>query len=744
MEELVLRLVNQTQKPVFLTGRAGTGKTTMLRKIVKSTHKNYIIVAPTAVAAINAGGVTIHSMFQLPINPFLPLDHFPQQGGRTFFETRKTLRRHSRINQTKRKLFQNLELLVIDEVSMLRPDVLDAVDEVLRIHRKSTRPFGGVQVLFIGDLMQLPPIVNNQEWQIMKEHYDSKYFFDAQVLQNHKPVYIELQKIYRQADDTFISLLQKLRENKVDHEVLDTLESHLDRDFETKKNPGCIVLTTHNQQADSINRLALGELDGKTKQMKAEVVGDFPSSSFPLPEVLEIKLGAQVMFVKNDTSPARRYFNGKIGNISRIDYDEIYVRFEEDDTEIEVEKHTWENIKYIPATKDQEISEVVLGTYTQFPIRLAWAITVHKSQGLTFEKAAIDISKVFAPGQAYVALSRLTSLDGLKLLAPVGDRDISIEQALLQFTGAQKPVENVVSQIDHYSLQYLIDSARTALDYTDIHHWINDLRAPIHNPKPKSIWYVEKAWLEQRIAQMEAAMEVAHKFSVQLYKMRHKEKIDALHLHERLESGSAYFDEFWVNEEKQLLQKLADLSVVSRVRQYQKKIEELEQLVYRNIKRLRKLQKANTAIAQGQALDRDTVHSKRLAEQKIEWISALKANAGLELMSIEEVFEGSPSKKKKEKIPSSIISLKLWHEHKDIQKIAELRMLKKKTILGHLIKAVESGGLDIRELVDENRMQEVSDILGDQHYNSLSEMRAASDDVLEYDELRLYRIWKGQ
>ncbi len=742
MEELVLRLINQTQQPVFLTGRAGTGKTTLLKKIVAQTHKNHVIVAPTAVAAINAGGVTIHSMFQLPFHPFLPVDYADASSAQLYFETRNSIKKHFKVNRDKRKIFQNLELLVIDEVSMVRPDLLDAVDEVLRYHRRNQRPFGGVQLLFIGDLMQLPPIVRNEEWHTMSQYYASKYFFDAHSLRSQKPVYLELKKIYRQSDEDFINILQRLRENTVDAEVLDILEEHLDPNFETQKNPGYIVLTTHNRQADEINQLALDEIKETKHSMKAEVVDDFPERSFPLPEKLELKVGAQVMFIKNDPSPDKLYYNGKIGKISRIDFDEVFVYFEEEDLEIQVEKHTWENIKYHSNAKSQEIEEEILGTFTQFPIRLAWAITIHKSQGLTFEKAAIDISQIFAPGQAYVALSRLTSLDGLKLLAPIGDRKISVEQALLQFTGTQKPIEEVSASLDLYSLEYLIQSAVTALDYKPTKYWIYDMLESIKMAADKSIIRDEESFLNELITQMQKIMDVADKFSIQLQYIQRSDNIDAQHLHERLNSGTKYFDELWVEVEKKILQKLVDLKVVSRVRQYQKTLQELEDLVYLSIKRLRKLSKSNAAIASGKPLDKNSVHSKELAEQKEAWLKEIKANSYLGMdVEFEDVEK---PKKKKEKIPSKVISLQMWHKHKDLEKIAKERKLKSSTILGHLLSAVESGALNISDLADELRMKKIKKIIGDQKFDSLTEMKRATDNKFEFDELRVYRLWANQ
>ena len=407
--EQVIQLINQTNQNIFLTGKAGTGKTTLLKKITSTTYKNHIIVAPTGVAAINAGGVTIHSMFQLPFLPLLPTDYYSNYTGQPTFETRKTILRHFKVRADKRAILNSLELLIIDEVSMLRPDTLDAIDIMLQYVRFNKKPFGGVQVLFIGDLMQLPPIIRNHEWDVMSQYYDGKFFFHAHVLREEQPIYIELTKIWRQDDAYFINILQKLRMNEIDEEVIEALSPYVDTNFDTKHNPGYIVLTTHNQQADTINEEALADLREKEYSFDAEIVDDFPENFYPIDKELRLKRGAQVMFIKNDMSFEKRYYNGKIGFVKSISGGELIVRFPEENMEIEVDKFTWENIRYTVNPMTQEIQEDIQGTFTQYPLRLAWAITVHKSQGLTFEKAAIDISKIFAPGQAYVALSRLTS-----------------------------------------------------------------------------------------------------------------------------------------------------------------------------------------------------------------------------------------------------------------------------------------------------------------------------------------------
>lgn len=399
----VLRFINQTQKSIFLTGKAGTGKTTLLREIISTTHKNTVVVAPTGIAALNAGGVTIHSMFQLPFAAFLPdekADPYISENSR--FENRNTLSRHFKMNGTKRAVIQNMELLVIDEVSMLRADIMDAMDFMLRKVRRNETPFGGVQVLFIGDLLQLPPIIKNEEWAVLQRYYRGKFFFHSHVIQQNPPLYIELDKIFRQTDTDFISVLNNLRNNTVTNNDLAVLNQYVQPDFDFKKNPGFITLTTHNAKADTINTEALEELEGKEFVFMPEIVGDFPDKIFPVDEQLKLKVGAQVMFVKNDLSFEKQYFNGKMGVIKNISAKEIFVHFPEENKTIEVERYEWKNIRYYVDEMTKEIEEEILGTFTHYPIKLAWAITIHKSQGLTFDNAALDVSQVFLPGQAYL------------------------------------------------------------------------------------------------------------------------------------------------------------------------------------------------------------------------------------------------------------------------------------------------------------------------------------------------------
>ena len=420
--ELAKAFVEHTNCTLFLTGKAGTGKTTFLHRIKEQTHKRLVVTAPTGVAAINAGGVTLHSFFQLPFGPCIPGSEMPEG--------------QHRVSREKRNIMQSLDLLVIDEISMVRADLLDGVDAVLRRYRRSELPFGGVQVLMIGDLHQLAPVAKEAEWQMLRPHYSSPYFFSSAVLRRMELIPIELKHIYRQSDQTFIDLLGRVRDNRLDPASLEQLNSRFRPDFSPTEEDGTITLCTHNSSADAINRTRLATLPGPSRRFEAGVEGAFPEYAYPTAASLELKTGAQVMFVRNDTAPEKRYFNGKIGTITALSREKIRVECPGETEAIEVGPVTWENIEYTVNAETAEITPKVVGSFNQYPLKPAWAITIHKSQGLTFDRAVIDAQAAFAHGQVYVALSRCRTFEGLVLSTPISPRAVKTDPAVLEFVAA--------------------------------------------------------------------------------------------------------------------------------------------------------------------------------------------------------------------------------------------------------------------------------------------------------------------
>lgn len=403
------KLMKETSCNLFLTGRAGTGKTTFLQKFLKETSKHAVVLAPTGVAAINAGGVTIHSFFQLPFNFFIPGAGYNNEGKG----------RYNKFSSQKRRLFRSLDLLVIDEISMVRPDILDAIDELLRRIRRSEMPFGGVQLLLIGDLRQLPPVIKEDERPLIEKYYPSPYFFESTALRKAGFYTIELKTIYRQNDLHFISILNAVRDGIISREQLAELNTRYSSQIATDVNPGFIRLTTHNHTAYSINAANLDNIKGKTYNYKCVVKNSFPESAYPAEELLKLKVGAQVMFLKNDPSGEHQYYNGLLGVVKCLDKDRVTVAPLDGGGDITVGMITWENIKYEHDEATNTIKETVEGTFSQIPLRTAWAITIHKSQGLTFDRCIVDASRSFAPGQAYVALSRCRTFEGLMLDSPL-------------------------------------------------------------------------------------------------------------------------------------------------------------------------------------------------------------------------------------------------------------------------------------------------------------------------------------
>ena len=444
--ELAYEYVQHTNRCIFLTGKAGTGKTTFLRRLKKECSKQLTVVAPTGVAAINAEGVTIHSLFQLPPQVFIPTP-----------EARKQLFSEMQMRAQKQRILRNLELLVIDEVSMVRSDLLDTIDAVLRhVKHRPNHPFGGVQVLFIGDLFQLSPVAREQEWRLMQPYYEGAYFFQAQVFRELQPVYIELDHVFRQTNGEFVEILNQVRNNALTQHSLQELNKRYIPDFEpSKQKEHYITLSTHNSKVDAINLREMEALDTKPYSYHARIKDTFPESLFPMDETLTLKVGARVMFIKNDSSPEKLYYNGKLGVVSSLEKTAIIVTCE-DGTVVEVHQETWENLRYTSETGSDTITTEVIGSFVHYPLRLAWAITIHKAQGLTFERVVIDAEDAFAAGQVYVALSRCRTLDGIVLRTPIPNRALTNAREVLYFTNNQSDTQTTETLLPAAQTEYLL------------------------------------------------------------------------------------------------------------------------------------------------------------------------------------------------------------------------------------------------------------------------------------------------
>lgn len=540
--KLAYEFVQFTGKNIFLTGKAGTGKTTFLHKIREISPKRMIVVAPTGVAAINAGGVTIHSFFQMPFTPYIPVDYIHTNGQQSS-ENRALMSGHWKLNREKINIIKSLDLLVIDEISMVRADVLDQVDAVLRRYKNRNKLFGGVQLLMIGDIQQLAPVIKDDEWALLRPYYETVFFFSSKALQKTNFVSIELKHIFRQSDSTFISVLNKIRNNKMDEESHNILSKRHIPGYRPEPDEGYITLTTHNAQAKQINDSELEKLPGKSFKFSATVDGNFPEYAYPTDLQLILKVNAQVMFVKNDISREKLYFNGKIGTISKIVDDIIYVKCKDDHNEIPVSIAEWQNMKYSLNNDTKEIKEDVVGSFLQYPLKLAWAITIHKSQGLTFEKAIIDANAAFAHGQVYVALSRCKTLEGLILSTPLKHNGIISNSNVDNFS---KNVEDNPPKEEH-----LLSSKKDfQLDLiNDLFDFVPMLRKMYSGKKMlNELLGVNSASFAERLDKMidlskTEMTEIAERFSNQMKQITHQSTDVENHslLQDRVKKACAYY-----------------------------------------------------------------------------------------------------------------------------------------------------------------------------------------------------------
>ncbi|SNA70426.1 putative helicase [Flavobacterium psychrophilum] len=740
-----LQFINQTQRNIFLTGKAGTGKTTLLREIIQTTHKNCVVVAPTGIAALNAGGVTIHSMFQLPFGGFIPDNTVPQFSEYIKFESKATLNRNFRMSGLKKSVIKNMELLIIDEVSMLRADLLDGIDFMLQSIRKKKIAFGGVQVLFIGDLLQLPPVIKDEEWKTLRNYYKGKFFFHSHVIQQNPPLYIELSKIFRQTDEIFISILNNLRNNRISPQDIENLNQYVKPNFDLKANKGYITLTTHNAKADGMNAKALDDLEGKQYQYKPEITGDFPEKIYPIDQHLQLKIGAQVMFVKNDLSLEKRYFNGKMGIIKSLSEAEILVHFPDEDVTIEVEKYEWQNIRYSVNNLTKEIEEETLGTFVHYPIKLAWAITVHKSQGLTFDKAALDVSQVFQPGQAYVALSRLRSLEGLVLLSPLQMNGISNDADVMDYAENKATQEKLEKSLQQETTKFLHNYLKSTFDWADLaQEWRNHLYS--YSEKDESATKSKHSlWAKKQTDIVTKIQEPARKFLSQLDKLFSAEPFDIHFIKERIDAAYTYFFAQMDGIVYDILWKIEE---VKRIKKAKMMFDELSVLEEVQIKAVFKLMKAKLlvkTIASGDIISKENLTSNDIKSYKTNKIDAIHEEfKRLNITLIDDNLDVERyAKKKKEvkEVKKSTVqeTYELWQQKNTIKEIAALRKLTPQTIGGHLAKLIESGTIAITDVLPADKISALAEAFFGYKEETLNPLKEKYGDEFTWDELKMYK-----
>lgn len=715
--KLAADFVNNTSRHIFLTGKAGTGKTTFLRHIKEQASKQSVVIAPTGVAAINAGGVTMHSFFQLPFGPFIPATNRGFSSNNDSTADKHSLFKNIRFSADKRELLQELELLIIDEVSMVRADMLDAMDTILRHFRKKLHlPFGGVQVLFIGDMYQLPPVVPNNEWDVLQPYYESPFFFSAKVIQEAPPLYIELKKIYRQNEQQFIDVLNRVRNNQVTDDDFALLNHRYAPAFIPAKEDKYVTLCTHNRVADTINAGELEKLPGKRQVFNGIIEGDFSEKALPTEMCLQLKEGAQVMFIKNDSGPDRKFFNGKLATIKKIETDGITVTDNNTNEELKCAKETWRNIRYNYDKESESIKEEELGSFTQYPIRLAWAITIHKSQGLTFDKAIIDAGASFAAGQVYVALSRCTSMSGLVLLSRLSAAAIATDKRVMAFARKESDTQELQQLLQAEQRQFWASTLVKCFDYKKIVAILEQFSALVPGKKLPDI----EAALSLSNTLFSKAMEqsvVAEKFQLQLEQLLQQaaQSGSTVLLEERVKKGIDYFVKLAGGELlKPLQQHISSLQHAVKVKKYVKELAGLEASLGQQLRKMIQASYGDLVFCSKP----DTYKQYTIADLPPEPDKPILKNSNI---------KGS----------SQAESLSLFRKGNSIAEIAALRQLTEGTIGGHLAMFVRTGELDILELMTKERLAVILPVVNEAGGNAVTPIKEILGDDFSYAEIRM-------
>ncbi|PQV44769.1 HRDC domain-containing protein [Jejuia pallidilutea] len=797
--ELAWAFVNHTNRSIFLTGKAGTGKTTFLHRLKMHSLKRLVVVAPTGVAAINAKGVTIHSFFQMPFGPILPEADLNLNKGF-----------NRRFSKTKINIIKSMDLLVIDEISMVRADLLDGIDRTLRRFRNRNKVFGGVQVLMIGDLQQLSPVIKEQEWDLLKQVYTNGFFFSSNAFRDCNAITIELQHIYRQENPKFIDILSSIRTNSLTEEVAAELNKRYIPDFKPESDAGYISLTTHNNKAETVNREELANLKGKTFTYTAKVDGKFPEYAYPNAVDLKLKVGAQVMFVKNDSSPEKRYFNGKIGKVKHLDANEVLVHCPDDDFNIIVTPEVWENINYSVDTETKAITEEKIGSYTQIPLRLAWSITIHKSQGLTFEKAIIDAGSAFAHGQTYVALSRCKTLEGLVLKSKIHANQIISDDNVSRFNAEAEenaPDEQVLKDSQQ---EFQLDLIAEIFEFYGFLHSLNRILDVYYKNRTIIEGPIEATFLPIKDC-ITNFLKVANGFNAQLKQLSVNEGLaeDSAVIQERFRKAIAYFN---TETETKILESLKTFAFTTDNQaigaDITKQLYDFEDLLTikvlyfkgmvsgfnttrflelraksvfsgkekpkkqrktvidgtSNVELFETLRLLRNDIAEEQDLIHYQIFSQKTLYEMCETLPTTKQELlevngmgkrrvgkygdailkvirdyckahDIETSPDVEFFEAPKPKPKKGDTKKE--SLALFESGKTVEEIADIRELNTNTIIGHLASFISSGKVKITDLMSAKHYKELKVIIPEKTFENLSDLKHQLDDKYSYGELRL-------
>jgi len=706
------QFINTTSSHIFLTGKAGTGKTTFLRSLGQLTHKSHIVVAPTGIAALNAGGVTIHSQFLLPPVTFLPDKFLPEdlsEGGK--FINQNSLARKHPLNSARKQVLRSIDLLVIDEVSMLRADLLDAIDYRMKAARGNFRQsFGGAQVLFIGDLYQLPPVVRHDEKGTLAQYYNSAWFYEAKALQESPPVYIELDKIFRQHDPAFIRILNNLRNNITTHEDIETLNQFYKTSDEISELHEVITLTTHNAKADEINQRELGKLSSSSHIFKAYIEADFPESLYPVLSKIELKVGAQIMFTRNDNEE-KMYFNGKLATVKEISGDDVWVEMAGTHEPYQLKRERWENKKYTVNKTTNDLDDEVIGAFEQFPIKLAWAITVHKSQGLTFDKAIIDVGSAFADGQVYVALSRLRTLQGLTLRTRINPSAISTDRQVVEFVKANHlphQLAHVMKERQQLFIRHLIDKT---FDFSGL---IKDIQY-VQKDQIEAEGFKEdsmKPVLQQIVESLEAEQPITEKFKGQLTTLLASN--EQSRLIDRLSKGSDYYKNVLFHDLEKLLRHWEEMKQHKRVKTYVNQLSDIDHAISKKLEEVDKASLLVNAILNGEEKFDFGPLNERRAEKRAKLLEEIRKQTGTQSPTGKKEKKPKERKSKsKDGLTTFETTLQMMNSGMGVEQIAKERGLTIGTIESHLAKAVEAGTISIYKFMDDNSVTEIARALSE-------------------------------